>query len=397
MYKVDRYNTYADQDLLCCLEQFVEYATILESSVHSSINEHYQELLIELLTSLDVILRCIEEERDERIREVLKGRPVIEIQQDQLRFYVDSGFKVRDIALLLGCSERTMERRMNTWQLSARNYTIISDSELDEHVIELCTSYPRCGKKLVDGRLRAKGIRIQRQRVRDSLRRVDPSGIDSRMRSVLHRREYYVKSPNSLWHIDGHHKLIRWKIVIHGGIDGYSRLITFLQASSNNRAETVLSAFLKAVDEFGLPSRIRTDKGGENVLIAHYMNSHPERGPGRGSIIAGKSIHNQRIERLWRDLFSGCICFFYYFFYFLEDTGILNIEDQLDLYALHHAFIPVIQKQLDIFMQAWGSHPLRTERNQSPKQLWILGMHAMCAENHEDSAVTGMYLVSRKC
>ena len=159
----------------------------------------------------------------------------------------------------------------------------------------------------------------------------------------------------------------------------------------------MLSAFLKAVDEFGLPSRIHTDKGGENMLIAHYMNSHPERGPGRGSIIAGKSIHNQRIERLWRDLFSGCICFFYYFFYFLEDTEILNIEDQLDLYALHHAFIPVIQKQLDIFMQAWGSHPLRTERNQSPKQLWILGMHAMCAENHEDSAVTGMYLVSRKC
>ena len=65
----------------------------------------------------------------------------------------------------------------------------------------------------------------------------------------------------------------------------------------------MLSAFLKAVDEFGLPSQIRTDKGGENVLIAHYMNSHPERGPGRGSIIAGKSIH--------------------YFFYFLEDTGIL--------------------------------------------------------------------------
>lgn len=102
-----------------------------------------------------------------------------------------------------------------------------------------------------------------------------------------------MEAPNSLWHIDGYHKLIRWKIVIHGAIDGYSRLITYLQASSNNKAETVLSAFLHAIDEFGLPSWVRSDKGGENVLIAQYMLGHPERGPNRGSIITGKSIHNQ--------------------------------------------------------------------------------------------------------
>ena len=86
-----------------------------------------------------------------------------------------------------------------------------------------------------------------------------------------------------------------------------SRLITYLQASTNNRAETVLSAFLKAVDEFGLPARIRIDKGRENVLAAEYMLGHPDRGPEQYSVIAGRSVHNQRIERLWRDLFSGCI------------------------------------------------------------------------------------------
>ncbi|KAF8127790.1 hypothetical protein K438DRAFT_1488092, partial [Mycena galopus ATCC 62051] len=40
--------------------------------------------------------------------------------------------------------------------------------------------------------------------------------------------------------------LIRWGIVIHGFIDGYSRLITGLRASDNNTADTVLELFLDA-------------------------------------------------------------------------------------------------------------------------------------------------------
>ncbi|KAF8800927.1 hypothetical protein BYT27DRAFT_7042469, partial [Phlegmacium glaucopus] len=39
----------------------------------------------------------------------------------------------------------------------------------------------------------------------------------------LERRSYQVPRPNALWHIDGHHKLIAWGIVIHGVADGYSR------------------------------------------------------------------------------------------------------------------------------------------------------------------------------
>ena len=61
--------------------------------------------------------------------------------------------------------------------------------------------------------------------------------------------------------------LCRWRIVIHGGIDGYSRIPVFLKASNNNKASTVLACFLEAVSEFGLPSRVRSDKGGENVKL----------------------------------------------------------------------------------------------------------------------------------
>ena len=40
-------------------------------------------------------------------------------------------------------------------------------------------------------------------------------------------------------------------MVVHGAIDGYSRLMFFLRCSNNNRAERVL--FKKAVAQFGLP------------------------------------------------------------------------------------------------------------------------------------------------
>ena len=40
-------------------------------------------------------------------------------------------------------------------------------------------------------------------------------------------------------HIDGHHKLINWRFVIHGGIDGFSRSIVYLKCSPNNYADIV--------------------------------------------------------------------------------------------------------------------------------------------------------------
>ena len=49
--------------------------------------------------------------------------------------------------------------------------------------------------------------------------------------------------------IDGNHKLIQpYKIVINGGLDDFSRMIVFLQASTSNiKASTVLWYFQSAV------------------------------------------------------------------------------------------------------------------------------------------------------
>ena len=47
-----------------------------------------------------------------------------------------------------------------------------------------------------------------------------------------------------------------------GCIDGYSRLVVFMDVATNNKAETVSNLFTQAAQSYGYPSRVRTDKGG---------------------------------------------------------------------------------------------------------------------------------------
>lgn len=141
---------------------------------------------------------------------VSAGRPRYDVPEDQLQFLLESKFTVPQISSLLGVSIRTVRRRMEQYNLSVRSfYSSMSDQELDAIVRSIQTRFGLCGNRQMNGHLLARGIRVQQHRVRESQRRVDPSGCVMRRLVTINRRQYSVNGPLALWHIDGNHKLIR--------------------------------------------------------------------------------------------------------------------------------------------------------------------------------------------
>ena len=302
-----------------------------------------------------------------------RGRPKYIISRQQIAYLRELHFPWTKIASVLGVSTKTLlRRRQELGMTDEPNWSVISDQDLRGIVREVQGITPGIGQARMRGALRARGLHVQRRRARECLRELDPIGTVLRWRQVIQRRKYNVRSANSLWHIDGNHKMIKWRFVVHAAIDGYSRVILYLHCATNNKAATVRSCFLRAAEKYGLPSRVRSDHGLENVGVADVMIRL--RGPNRASIITGSSVHNQRVERLHRDVTNGVLRGYIDQFQLLEEYGILNPNDDTHLFALHVAFQQQINRSLQEFLMHWNQHPLSSENNLSPLQLWNTGV-----------------------
>ena len=181
---------------------------------------------------------------------------------------------------------------------------------------------------------------------------------------------YSVPGPNSLWHNNGPHKLIHWKIIIHGCIGGFSCVITYLVCESNNKASTVLKAFKLEVQSFDLPAKVRGDFGTENTNLASFMRSAQGY---EGAYIKGPSVHNQRIERLHYNTTNCVLSLFINLFLFMENIFIFDRTNFIDIFCIHKIFLPRIQRVLDEFRDGWNHHPSSTAKNKTPYQLWMEG------------------------
>ena len=168
---------------------------------------------------------------------------------------------------MLGISRPTLYRRLEEYRIDKSCFVNINSDKLDRIVKHVKSEHPNDGEVMLQGHLVRLGVKVPRKEVRCSIHRVDHVNTVARRSVVIKRRTYSVPNPNAVWHIDGNHKMIRWRLLVHAGVDGFSRTVTFANCANNNAAPTVLQAFMKGVSEFGVPEKVRSDHGGENVDV----------------------------------------------------------------------------------------------------------------------------------
>lgn len=233
------------------------------------------------------------------------------------------------------------------------------------------------GVDSVASALRRAGIPYTWSIVRMYWRAVNPLAAAARFQKTVQRVVYTVTEAMVLLHIDGCHHLDRYKIVIHGGICGGSHKVMWLHAANNNSAETVGALFMRFIKKHGVPKRVRSDHGGENLHVWGMLLLLQARGYSTQAL-TGRSVHNQRIERLWVDV-KKVTRIVKDMLKTWEEAGELDIDDLEHRIALHHVIIPFLQDRLDDFLANWNEHRMSTMR-QTPNASFAASIAARASK-----------------
>ena len=103
------------------------------------------------------------------------------------------------------------------------------------------------------------------------------------------------------------------------------------------------------------------------------MNDHW--GTERRSVIVGSSAHNLRVERFNRDINVNLAHVFGPELQELEELGLLDKNNETDVFCLHYVSLPHIKKAVSQFAVAHNNHAVRTKGNLTPLQLYHLNSH----------------------
>ncbi|EEA18591.1 hypothetical protein TMatcc_005566 [Talaromyces marneffei ATCC 18224] len=215
---------------------------------------------------------------------------------------------------------------------------------------------------------RLKGYNIARDRLYSIVQELDPDGVKRRKSDVYRRRgEYVVPGPNYIWSMDGHDKLSFWGIQIYAAIDAFSRYITWCYVGISNRTQiSVLRQFLEVLQETKIqPRYIRSDKGGETVLVAaaHYLllKEQYENLFLQDCYLYGTSTSNQRIEAWWSQLTKSLLFIFRDYFLKLSNDGYFKKNSLADRIAILAIYMPMAREEIASYINVWNTHGIRKQ------------------------------------
>ena len=139
------------------------------------------------------------------------GRPKFSVSREQLEYLLSFDFTATDIAETLGVSRSTIHRRLAEYNISVSSrWSCLTDDQLDDIVSQVQQNFANAGYRRIDSQLHAQDIRVSKERIRECMQRLDPVRVAWRWLALTSWKKYSVRGSNTLWHIDGNHKLIRY-------------------------------------------------------------------------------------------------------------------------------------------------------------------------------------------
>lgn len=298
--------------------------------------------------------------------------------ENLIKNYFEQEFTYEEIRCLLlknheiQLSLSTIKRIISSLGLKRKNFV---ESNLRDIISAIVEELHSCGYNLGYRSLwlklkRKYKLKVKRDTVYEILKTADPDGIAERFGNKLRRRQYLSPGPNFMWHLDGYDKLKAFGFAIHGCVDGFSRMVLWLEvASTNNDPKVTAYYFLKTVKQLGfVPTIIRSDKGTENGLIGDLQvclrKRHGDKFAGENSFIQGKSVRNQRIESYWGRMRQHTIDFYIQFFKSMQERNLFN-GSNLHIKCLQFCFGPLIKYDLNANRQLWNEHRIRRQAGQN--------------------------------
>lgn len=108
-----------------------------------------------------------------------RGRPSYKLDVHRAQELHHLGNSWKDVASALGVDRKTLYNHLRASGLASSRpeHTDISDDNLDTLVMEISQSHPFSGIAIIDGHLKGRGFFVPRERIQESLRRVDPMGV----------------------------------------------------------------------------------------------------------------------------------------------------------------------------------------------------------------------------
>lgn len=140
------------------------------------------------------------------LREGKAGRPRLDIPDETLRHLDRLGYDQTEMACMLDVNRKTIQRRCKLFGIVL--HPTVSDVDLQAALLEVRQRMPSSGIIMVHTELKRAGVRVSQKRVGLALRILEPEAVAGRWARTIRRRVYRVKGPMSLWHIDGHARVL---------------------------------------------------------------------------------------------------------------------------------------------------------------------------------------------